>query len=50
MTLFLLFIIVAGVAATVHAILRDAHGPAAPPTSRSVDPSFLPPAGQLSRR
>ncbi len=50
MTFFILIVIVAGVAATVHAIVRDARGPVAPPTSHVVDPSFLPPASRLSRR
>jgi hypothetical protein len=50
MTYFILLLIVAGIAATVHAIVRDSRGHAAPPTSHTVDPSFLPPASRLSRR
>jgi hypothetical protein len=50
MTYLILLLIVAGVAATVHAIVRDARGPVPPPTSHSVDPSFLPPASVLNRR
>lgn len=50
MTYFILFLIVAGIAATVHALVRDSRGPAAPPSSHTVDPTFLPPALQLSRR
>ena len=44
MTFFILLVIVAGVAATVHAILRDDRGMLPPPGSHRVDPSFLPPA------
>ena len=50
MTYLLLLLVVAGVVATVHALVRDGRGPAAPPTSHDVDPSFLPPAGVLTRR
>ena len=50
MTFFLLLVIVAGVAATMFAIVRDARGPVPPPASHSVDPSFVPPASLLSRR
>jgi len=50
MTYFILFLIVAGVVATVHALVRDGRGPVAPPTSHSVDPTFLPPASVLGRR
>ncbi len=50
MILLLLMVTVALVAATVHAIVRDDRGRPAPPTSRTVDPAFLPPASLLSRR
>ncbi|WP_183100131.1 hypothetical protein [Nocardioides pelophilus] len=50
MTYLILLVIVAFVAATVHAIRRDDRGQLPPPTSHSVDPSFLPPASMLNRR
>lgn len=49
MVLLLLLVIVALVAATVHAIVRDDRGQLAPPSSRAVDPAFLPPASGGSR-
>lgn len=51
MTFFiLLLVIVAGVAATVHAIVRDDRGQLPPPGSQQVDPEFLPPAALFTRR
>jgi hypothetical protein len=45
MTYFLLLlVIVAGVAATLHAIRRDDRGQLPPPGSRRADATFLPPA------
>jgi len=49
--LFLLTVtVLAGAMGTAYTLLRDGRGPTAPPTSHSVDPSFLPPASQLSHR
>ncbi|MDZ5620565.1 hypothetical protein [Nocardioides bizhenqiangii] len=50
MTYFILLVIVAAVAATVHAIVRDDRGQLPPPTSHSVDQAFRPPASLLNRR
>lgn len=50
MTFFILIAIVAGVAATFYATVRDDRGQLPPPGSHAVDPSFLPPAGPLDRR
>lgn len=44
MTFFIFFVIVAAVAATVHAIVRDDRGQLPPPGSHRPDPTFLPPA------
>ena len=50
MTFFIIFVIVAAVAATVHAIVRDDRGQLPPPKYHRPDPTFLPPASQLGRR
>lgn len=50
MTYFLLLVIVAGVAATVNALVRDGRGPVRPPASHKVDPTFLPPSTLFTRR
>ncbi len=50
MTFFILLVIVAVVAATVHAIVRDDRGQLPPPSSHAVDRSFVPPASLLNRR
>ena len=44
MTFLLLLMIVAGVAATMHAIFRDDRGQLPPPGSHRSDRTFLPPA------
>ena len=43
-TLLLILVIVAGVAATLDAIVRDDRGQLPPPGSRPSDPSFTPPS------
>lgn len=53
MTFFLLLLattVLAGLIGTTYTLLRDGRGPAAPPASHSVDPSFLPPARALTHR
>jgi hypothetical protein len=50
MTFFILLVIVAVVAATVHATLRDDRGQLPPPDSHQPDPEFLPAASALNRR
>ena len=49
-TLLIILVIVAGVAATLDAIVRDDRGHRPPPDSHPVDPAFLPPATLFTRR
>ena len=49
--IFLLTVtVLAGLFGTAYSLHRDGRGPSAPPTSHSVDPSFLPPARALTHR
>ena len=49
-TAILILALVAIVAATVKAILRDERGHLPSPRSNQVDPAFLPPSAQLTHR
>lgn len=50
MILLLLIVVAAAVAGTLHLVVRDERGRAAPPASHPVDTAWLPPAMLLDRR
>jgi len=43
-TFFIILVLVAGVAATLSAIVHDDRGQLSPPRSRAADPTFTPPS------